>query len=175
MRVIPTPSPGRPPPTCTATLPLRLIRTPENWPGITSTFRGTIGMPITPTSEFCFEHRSIRVSDAVKWIKPGMPQGEERDVMVTVGEPGGIWALDRETGEFLWATPFPYDVPDFHISHIDVETGATYINWDKVFKKDGDRVVVCYHNTKGYWPMAYHPGQNSLYIPIQRPMSRYDC
>ena len=103
-------------------------------------------------------------SDAVKWIKPGMPQGEERDVMVTVGEPGGIWALDRETGEFLWATPFPYDVPDFHISHIDVETGATYINWDKVFKKDGDRVVVCYHNTKGYWPMAYHPGQNSLYI-----------
>ena len=102
--------------------------------------------------------------DAVKWIKPGIPQGEERDVMATVGEPGGIWVLDRETGEFLWSTPFPYDVPDFHISHIDVETGETYINWDKVFKEDGDRVIVCYHNTKGYWPMAYHPGLNSLFI-----------
>ena len=61
--------------------------------------------------------------------------------------------------------PFPYDVPDFHISHIDVETGKTYLNWDKVFQKDGDSSLICFHNTKSYWPMAYHPGKNSLYIP----------
>ncbi|MDA2934374.1 PQQ-binding-like beta-propeller repeat protein [Acidobacteria bacterium AH-259-D05] len=103
--------------------------------------------------------------NAVKWINPRIPRGQEREVVVTFGEPGGIWALDREKGEFLWATPFPYDVPEFNISHIDVETGKTYLNWDKVFKKDGDRVLVCFHNTKGYWPMAYHPGNNSLYIP----------
>ena len=102
---------------------------------------------------------------AVKWINPRIPRGQERDIVVTVGEPGGLWVLDRDNGEFLWTMPFPYDVPDFHISHIDVETGKTYINWDKVFKKDGDRVLVCFHNTKGYWPMAYHPGKNSLYIP----------
>ena len=35
--------------------------------------------------------------------------------------------------------PFPFDVPEFHISHIDVETGKTYINWDKVLKHEGDR------------------------------------
>ena len=43
--------------------------------------------------------------------------------MVSVGEPGGLWVLDRDQGQFLWTTPFPFDVPEFHVSHIDVETG----------------------------------------------------
>ena len=101
---------------------------------------------------------------AVKWINPRIPRGQDRDMLVSVSEGGGIWVNDRD-GQFLWATPFPYDVPEFHISHIDVETGKTYINMDKVFKKDGDRSVVCFFNTKGHWPMAYHPGKNSLYVP----------
>ena len=92
-------------------------------------------------------------------------RGEERDVVVAVAEAGGIWVLDRATGQFIWATPFPLDVPDFHISHIDVETGRTHMNWDKVKKNDGDRVLVCFHNTRSFWSTAYHPGTNSLYIP----------
>ena len=101
---------------------------------------------------------------AVKWINPTVSRGEQRDVVVSVSEGGGLWVNDRG-GKFLWATPFPFDVPEFHISHIDVETGKTYINWDKVFKKDGDRSIVCFFNTKGHWPMAYHPGKNALYVP----------
>jgi glucose dehydrogenase len=61
---------------------------------------------------------------AVKWINPGVTRGEQRDAVVAVGEGGGIWILDRATGEFLWATPFPYDIPEFNISDIDVETGS---------------------------------------------------
>ena len=87
-------------------------------------------------------------------------------MVVSVGEPGGLFALDSAQGEFLWAMPFPYDVPEFHISRIDVETGKTYLNWDLVLKKEGDRQIVCFENTKSYWPMAYHPGQNSLFIPF---------
>ncbi len=102
---------------------------------------------------------------AVKWINPNIPRGQERDVVVEVAEAGGIWVLDRATGQFLWATPFPLDVPDFHISHIDIDTGRTHINWDKVKKKDGDRILVCFHNTRSFWSTAYHPGKNSLYIP----------
>lgn len=101
---------------------------------------------------------------AVKWINPTVPRGQMRDVVISIPEPGGIWALDRASGQFLWAMPFPYDVPEFHISKIDVDTGKTYINWDRVMKKDGDRVLVCFHNTRGYFPPAYHPGTNSLYI-----------
>ena len=103
---------------------------------------------------------------AVKWINPRIPRGQEREIVVSVGEPGGLWVLDRDQGQFLWTTPFPFDVPEFHVSHIDVETGKTYLNWDRVLKKEGDRHIICFMNTKGYWPMAYHPGKNSLYIPF---------
>jgi len=103
---------------------------------------------------------------AVKWISSRIPRGQERDVVVTVAEGGGVWAVDRSNGEFLWAMPFPVDTPDFHIARVDPETGKSYINMDKVFKKDGDRVLVCSFNTRGYWPPAYHPGRNSLYIPF---------
>ena len=96
-------------------------------------------------------------ADKVKWINPNIRPGEQRDVVVHIGEGGGIWVLDRNDGEFLWAMPFPVDVPEFNISNIDVETGRTEINWDNVLKKDGDTVLSCFHNTRSYWPMAYHP------------------
>jgi alcohol dehydrogenase (cytochrome c) len=102
---------------------------------------------------------------AVKWINPKIARGEERDIVVSVGEAGGIWALDRASGQFLWATPFPLDVPEFHLASIDVETGRTHINWNSVMKQDKDRILVCFHNTRGYWSTAYHPGKNALYIP----------
>ncbi len=100
----------------------------------------------------------------VKWINPAIRRGEERDVAVTVGEAGGIFVLDRATGQFLWATPFPYDDPRFVISDIDVNTGKTSINWDLVFKHPGEHKVICYWNTRSYWPTAYDPGTNSLYV-----------
>ena len=46
--------------------------------------------------------------DAVMWINPNLAgTAEERKVVVTIGEPGGLFVLDRETGEFLWAAPLP--------------------------------------------------------------------
>jgi alcohol dehydrogenase (cytochrome c) len=104
---------------------------------------------------------------AVKWINPRIARGEARDVVVEVGEPGGLWVLDRDNGQFLWAMPFPFDTPYFHISHIDVESGTTHLNWEQVMKADGERNTVCYSNTKSYWPMAYHPGKNALFVPYQ--------
>jgi alcohol dehydrogenase (cytochrome c) len=100
----------------------------------------------------------------VKWINPDIPKGEQRDLAVMVGEGGGIFALDRSNGQFLWATPFPYDTKEFLISNIDVKTGKTYINWDVVLKQPGERHVICFWNTRSYWPTAYHPGTNSLYV-----------
>lgn len=101
---------------------------------------------------------------AVKWINPKIPRGQERDVAVEVAEGGGIFMVDRSDGQFLWITPFPYDVPNFHLSKVDVETGKTYINWDQVGKQEGENHSVCFQNTKGYWPSAYDPGRNSLYV-----------
>jgi alcohol dehydrogenase (cytochrome c) len=101
----------------------------------------------------------------VKWINPDVPAGQVRDIALTVGEGGGIWALDRATGQFLWANPFPYDTPEFLISHIDGKTGQTFINESVLVDEPGKRRTVCFWNTKSYWPMAYHPGLNSLFVP----------
>lgn len=102
----------------------------------------------------------------VKWINPDIPRGQMRDISVNVGEGGGILALDRATGQFLWATPFPYDTPDFILSGIDVKTGKATINKDKIMTKPGDRHTVCFFNTRSYWPTAYSPVTNSLYVPF---------
>src|SRR5262245_34538939 len=104
-------------------------------------------------------------SKFVKWINPDIPKGQQHDVSVSVGEGGGIWVLDRNSGQFLWANPFPYEHENFLISNIDVKTGKTYINYDLVMKKPGERHVICFWNTKSYWPMSYDADNNSLFVP----------
>lgn len=99
----------------------------------------------------------------VKWINPSIRRGEERDVTVNIAEGGGLSVLDTRTGEFLWATPFPFDTPEFMISDIDVKTGRATINWNNVVTAPGQKKTICYWNTKSYWPMAYSPQTNSIY------------
>ncbi len=103
----------------------------------------------------------------VRWISPRIEPGEERDIAVTLGEPGGLWALDAAPGELLWATPFPYHVAEFHIADVDVETGLAYPNFELGFSEPGERHLVCFHNTRSYWATAYHPGTNALYTTYQ--------
>ena len=101
----------------------------------------------------------------VKWINPDIRKGQQRDISLSVGEGGGMWALDRQTGQFLWATPFPFDHPNFLISNIDPKTGRVSINKSLVFTGYDQHHVICYWNTRSYWPTAYHPGVNSLFVP----------
>jgi len=105
----------------------------------------------------------------VKWISTAIPPNDEgeREVIVTVGEGGGMFVLDRESGRFLWGHPFPFDDPNINMGAIDLKTGATSVNTAKLFKKDGDKILGCYHNTRGLWSIAYHPGRNSIYVPFQ--------
>ena len=103
----------------------------------------------------------------VKWISSALPRNEEREVIVTVGEGGGMFVIDQESGRFLWANPFPYDDPNINMNDIDLKTGVTRVNPDKLFKKDGDKILGCYHNTRGLWSISYNPKTNSVYVPFQ--------
>ena len=108
--------------------------------------------------------------DAVRWINPAVAgTARERKIVVTMGEPGGLFVNDRETGEFLWATPLPYDSTErFVIRDIDVETGQVQINMDLVAKAVGEQHIICGHNVKGWWSWSYSPLTGLLYIPINR-------
>ena len=98
----------------------------------------------------------------VKWINEDA-RGQVRDVTVMLGEGGGIFVNDRGTGEFLWATPYPFDTEHFVLSDIDTKTGQTYINKDIILNERGDQRLICYWNTVSYWPKSYNPRTNSLY------------
>ena len=98
----------------------------------------------------------------VKWFNPD-ERGTTHDVSVMLGEGGGIFVNDRDTGKFLWATPYPFDTPNFVLSNIDGKTGKAYINKDVVLMQPGDKRLVCYWNTRSYWPTAYSPHTNSVY------------
>lgn len=105
----------------------------------------------------------------VRWINPGIERGSTREVVVNVGEGGGIWMLDKHTGEFLWSTPFPFNVDNYFLSDIDVNTGRTYINRDLLVSgKPGDNRIICYFNTRSFWPTAYDPRKNALFVPYIR-------
>jgi len=108
--------------------------------------------------------------EAVKWVNPKIiGNTRERKVVVTMGEPGGLFVNDRETGEFLWAHPVPFDSTEkFVIRDIDVTTGAVYINMNLVAREPGQTVVVCGHSVKSWWAWSYSPLTQLLYIPINR-------
>ncbi|MCC6201757.1 MAG: PQQ-binding-like beta-propeller repeat protein [Gammaproteobacteria bacterium] len=99
----------------------------------------------------------------VRWINPRLRPDEERDVVVTLPEGGGIFVNDRATGEFLWATPFPFATELMSLRDIEVATGRTIINRDLIATTGREPRTICFWNTRSYWPTAYHPGTNSLY------------
>ena len=100
-----------------------------------------------------------------KWFNPKIKAGEKREIAVTVGEPGGVFALDRRTGEFLWANPWPYDVPNFYLSKVDPD-GRTHINDKLIFTGANQEHQICFYNSRSYWGVSYSPNTNSLYAPF---------
>lgn len=100
-----------------------------------------------------------------KWFNKKIKAGERRDIVLATGESGGVFALDRHTGEFLWANPWPYDVPNFFLKNID-ENGVTYLNESAMLPKPNMTNTVCFFNTRSYWPQGYSPITNSLYVPF---------
>ena len=128
----------------------------DDWDEDMNEERIIVRTPINPDPKF------------VKWINPNIPKGVERDVIVNIGEGGGMWMLDKVTGEFIWGSPFPAPVDNFVLSSIDETTGIAHINRDLVLEEPGDHSIVCYFNTRSYWPTSYDPGRNALFVPYIR-------
>ena len=108
----------------------------------------------------------------VSWINPRLRAGETRKVVTGIpGKTGVVYTLDRETGEFLWATP---TVTQNVISNIDGTTGAVTENSEVVFTGTGQEVLVCPTWTGGRdWAAgAYSPLTNMMYFPLRNTCAR---
>ena len=109
---------------------------------------------------------------AVSWINPRLLPGERRRVVTGIpGKTGVVYTLDRETGEFLWATP---TVTQNVISDIDGATGAVTENSELVFSARGQQVLACptYHGGKDWEAGAYSPLTNTMYFPLRNTCGR---
>ena len=110
--------------------------------------------------------------NAVTWINPRLRTGEVRKVLTGIpGKTGVVYTLDRQTGEFLWATP---TVPQNVISHIDGATGAVTENTEVVFTGLGQEVLACptWAGGKDWEAGAYSPLTNTMYFPLRNTCAR---
>ena len=108
----------------------------------------------------------------VSWINPRLQPGEERRVITGIpGKTGVVYTLDRETGEFLWATP---TITQNVISSIDGATGVVTENAELVFSSIGQEVLTCPHASGGKdWEAgAYSPRTNTMYMPLRNVCAR---
>ena len=109
---------------------------------------------------------------AVSWINPRLRTGETRRVITGIpGKTGVVYTLDRETGEFLWATP---TVTQNVISDIDGATGAVTENSEVVFSGLGQEVLACpsWIGGKDWEAGAYSPLTNTMYYPLRSTCAR---
>ena len=109
---------------------------------------------------------------AVSWINPRIQPGEERRVVTGIpGKTGIVYTLDRETGEFLWATP---TIVQNVVAGIDGATGAVSENAELVFTSQGQTVLACPHASGGKdWEAgAYSPLTNTMYMPLRNVCSQ---
>ncbi len=98
-------------------------------------------------------------------LAPGLPAGETRRVVTGIpGKTGVVYTLDRETGEFLSATP---TVPQNVITDIDGATGAVTPNGEIVFTAEGQEVLACpsWFGAKDWEAGAYSLLTNTMYTP----------
>jgi glucose dehydrogenase len=103
----------------------------------------------------------------VSWINPRLKPGERRKVVTGIpGKTGIVYTLDRQTGEFLWATP---TVRQNVVTKIDGATGAVTVNPETVFDKVGDERFVCptANGGKDFPAGAYSPLTHAMYYPLQ--------
>ena len=110
--------------------------------------------------------------DAVSWINPRVRPGEVRRVVTGIpGKTGVVYTLDRETGEFLWATP---TVSQNVINDIDGATGAVTENAEVTFTALGQEVLACptWAGGKDWEAGAYSPLTNTMYMPLRNTCAR---
>ena len=108
----------------------------------------------------------------VRWINPRLQAGEVRKVVTGIpGKTGVVYTLDRESGEFLWATP---TVPQNVISNIDGATGEVTENTEVIFSELGQEMLVCptHKGGKNWQAGAYSPLTHMIYNPLRNTCAR---
>lgn len=114
-----------------------------------------------------FQHMPAESFDLDEVFERVLVDVDGRKTLFTIGKPGILWKLDRETGQFLGLRETVYqDV----FSRIDPQTGRLTYRADAYEQKVEQWIRMCPGTQGGHnWQaMSYHPGTEVLIIPLSQ-------
>lgn len=90
--------------------------------------------------------------------------GAPRAALLAIGKPGILWALDRRSGDFLWARETTYQ----NVERVDPTSGAISVNQALIPEHLDQTVFVCPSNYGGklWMASAYDPAAQALFLPL---------
>jgi alcohol dehydrogenase (cytochrome c) len=123
--------------------------------------------PDTGKLAWYFQHAPGEALDLDEVFERVLVDVDGRKFVFTIGKPGILWKLDRQTGQFV---SYKETIFQNVFDTIDAKTGAVTYRGDIIEAKVGDWVSACPSTQGGHnWQaMSYHPGTGLLVIPLSQ-------
>ena len=123
--------------------------------------------PDTGKLAWYFQHAPGEALDLDEVYERVLIDVDGRKLVFTIGKPGILWKLDRQSGEYLGHKETIFQNV---FSTIDPKTGAPFYRGDILEAKVGDWISACPSTQGGHnWQAtSYHPGAGLLVIPLSQ-------
>ena len=123
--------------------------------------------PDTGKLAWYFQHAPGEALDLDEVFERVLVDVDGRKFVFTIGKPGILWKLDRQTGQYV---NHKETIFQNVFDTIDAKTGTVTYRGDILEAKVGDWVSACPSTEGGHnWQaMSYHPGSGLLVIPISQ-------
>jgi len=118
-----------------------------------------------------YQHVPGEVFDLDETFERMLVDIDDEKVVFSVGKHGILWKLNRETGQYLGHTETVFQNA---FDYFDPETGRPQYRADVIESGLGDWLEVCPSSAggKNWHAMSYHPGTESLVIPLSQSCLR---
>jgi alcohol dehydrogenase (cytochrome c) len=122
--------------------------------------------PDTGALKWHFSHAPGETLDLDEVFERTLIDEGDKKVLVTVGKPGILWKLDRETGKFIQSTQTIVN----NVSKVDPTTGKLTMRTDIANQKLEDWLASCPGPQGGHdWmPTSFHQPSHTLIVPLSQ-------
>jgi alcohol dehydrogenase (cytochrome c) len=123
--------------------------------------------PDTGRLKWYFQHAPGESFDMDEVFERVLVDVDGRQLLFTIGKPGILWKLDRESGQFLG---YQETVHQNLFTRIDPQTGEPTYRSDILAQQIGQWYQICPSTEGGHnWQaMSYHPQTGELIIPLSQ-------
>jgi alcohol dehydrogenase (cytochrome c) len=118
-----------------------------------------------------YQHVPGEVFDLDETFERMLVDIDDEKVVFSVGKHGILWKLNRETGQYL---DHAETIMQTAFDYFDPETGRPQYRADVIESGLGDWLEVCPSSAggKNWHAMSYHPGTESIVIPLSQSCLR---